>query len=116
MYWFYLPIFLGVVVKRISNYVVSSRAIENKVHVVSADRIGTERGSSFAGLSKIVNASGDILALASDDRDEIIYGEVDVESTRQKHVTVVPGECELDYLEDRRPELYGVITQPIRDV
>jgi len=102
--------------ERISTYVVSSRAIENKVHVVSADRIGTERGSSFAGLSKIVNASGDILALASDDRDEIIYGEVDVESTRQKHVTVVPGEYELDYLEDRRRELYGVITQPVRDV
>jgi len=98
----------------LSTYLVSARAIENRVHVVSSDRVGTERGCSFAGLSKIVDASGNILSLASPDKEEIIYGEVDLESARQKHLNVIPGEYEVDYIADRRPELYGVITKPNR--
>ena len=97
------------------NYAVSARAIENRVHVVSADRVGSERGYSFAGLSKIVNASGDILGLASPDKEEIIYGEVSLEQARQKHLTLIPGEWEVDQIKDRRPELYGVITKPNLD-
>ena len=92
-------------------YVIPARAIENKVYIVAADRIGVERGASFAGLSKIVDASGDTLALASPDKEEIIYGEVNLESARQKHITVIPGEYEVDHIKDRRPELYGAITQ-----
>jgi len=97
-------------------YVVSARAIENRVHVVSANRVGSERGASFAGLSKIVDASGETLSLASPDREEIIYGEVSLESARQKHLDIIPDEYEVDYVQDRRPELYGVITQTTRDV
>jgi len=98
--------------EKITTYVVSARAIENRVHVVSTDRVGSERGFSFAGLSKIVDASGEILGLASADKEEIIYGEVSLESARQKHLTHIPGEWEVDYIGDRRPELYGMITKP----
>ncbi len=96
----------------LSTYVVTARAIENRVHVVSADRIGSERGYSFAGLSKIVSASGKILGLASPDKEEIIYGEVSLDFARQKLHIIIPGEYEVDYIADRRPELYGVITEP----
>lgn len=99
----------------LSTYVVTARAIENRVHVVSADRIGSERGYSFAGLSKIVSASGKILGLASPDKEEIIYGEVSLDLARQKHHIIIPGEYEIDYIADRRPELYGVITEPKLD-
>lgn len=98
--------------EKITTYVVSARAIENRVHVVSTDRVGSERGFSFAGLSKIVDASGEILGLASADKEEIIYGEVSLESARQKHLTHIPGEWEVDQIKDRRPELYGMITKP----
>ena len=98
--------------EKITTYVVSARAIENRVHVVSTDRVGNERGFSFAGLSKIVDASGEILGLASADKEEIIYGEVSLESARQKHLTHIPGEWEVDQIKDRRPELYGMITKP----
>ena len=98
--------------EKLTTYVVSARAIENRVHVVSADRVGSERGFSFAGLSKIVDASGEILGLASADKEEIIYGEVSLESARQKHLTYIPGQWEVDYIGDRRPELYGMITKP----
>ena len=99
----------------LSTHIVSARAIENRVHVVSADRVGSERGYSFAGLSKIVSASGKVVGLASPDGEEIIYGEVSLESARQKHHTIIPGEYEVDYMKDRRPELYGIITEPKLD-
>jgi len=97
------------------SHVISARAFENRVHLVSANRIGSERGYSFAGLSKIVDASGSVLGLASPDREEIIYGEVSLESARQKRVTYIPGEWVVDCIGDRRPELYGGITKPKLD-
>jgi predicted amidohydrolase len=96
----------------LSTYIVSARAIENKVHVVAADRVGSERGYTYAGLSKIVSASGKTLGLASADREEIIYGDVSLGAARSKHFTIIPGEYEVDYISDRRPELYGLITGP----
>jgi len=93
------------------NCVIRSRAIENRVHIISVDRVGSERGFSFAGLSNIVNANGEVLSLASPDKEEIIYGEVSLEAARQKHRAFIPGEWEIDNINDRRPELYGVITQ-----
>jgi predicted amidohydrolase len=97
------------------NHIVTARAIENRVYVVSANRTGSERGFSFAGMSKIVDASGETLSLASTDQEEIIYGEVNPESAREKHLAIIPGEYEVDYVKDRRPELYGTITQSTND-
>jgi len=96
----------------LATYVVNARAIENRVHMVEADRVGSERGYSFAGLSKIVSASGSTLGLASPDKEEIIYGEVSLAAARKKRLVVIPGEYEIDYIKDRRPELYGLITEP----
>jgi len=93
------------------NCVARARAIENRVNLVSSDRVGTERGFSFAGLSNIVDAAGEVLSLASPDKEEIIYGEVSLEAARQKHRVFIPGEWEIDNIGDRRPEIYGVITQ-----
>jgi len=99
-----------------TNCVIRVRAFENKVYVVAADRVGTERGCSFAGMSKIVDCSGNVLESASSDKEEIIYGNINLESARQKHVISVPGESEVNPIADRRPELYGMITRPNPDV
>ncbi|HJX12656.1 MAG TPA: carbon-nitrogen hydrolase family protein [Dehalococcoidales bacterium] len=96
-------------------YVIPARAVENTVYVVAADRVGKERGATFAGRSKIVDVSGKTLALASPDKEEIIYAGVDLEMARNKHITTVPGQYEVDRLKDRRPELYDVITRPLED-
>ena len=97
--------------ERVSRYVINARAFENKVHVVSCSRVGVERGSSFCGLSKIVSCSGDTLAEASLDGEEIIYGEVNLESARRKRIVFSPGEWEVDQINDRRPELYGLLAE-----
>ena len=92
--------------------IISARAIENKLHVVSCNRVGTERDYPFCGMSKIVSDVGVTLAEAGTDREEIIYAEVSLEDARQKHMTLKPGQWEMDRIADRRPELYGLITKP----
>jgi predicted amidohydrolase len=92
---------------KVAQYVVVTRAFENKVHFVVADRVGIERGTKFIGQSKIINAWGDTLVEASRDNAEIIYGEVSLAEAREKHVVLKPGEFEYSFIGDRRPELYG---------
>ncbi len=94
----------------IPQYVINTRAFENRVFVVAADRVGTERGSTFLGMSKIAGPSGDTLAEGSRDKEEILYAEVSLAEARQKRVIIKPGEFELDFIGDRRPELYGRLT------
>ena len=97
--------------ERIVNYVINSRAYENRIHLVAADRVGTERGAKFLGHSKIVSASGDTLVEASGDKEETIYAQVNLTEARQKHVVIKAGEFEVDLIHDRRPELYGELTK-----
>jgi len=96
---------------KVAKYVVITRAYENKVHLVAVDRVGMERGTKFIGLSKIINAWGDTLAEASTDDEQIIYGEVSLAEAREKRIVFKTGEFELDFIRDRRPELYGEITK-----
>ena len=92
-------------------HVVNTRAFENKVHFVEVDRVGMERGTRFEGHSKIVSAWGVTLAQASADKEEIIMAEVSLTEARQKHIVIKPGEFEVDYINDRRPELYRELTR-----
>jgi len=96
---------------KVVNYVINTRAYENKVHFVAADRVGEERGTKFIGNSKIVDAWGDTLAQASAIEEEIIYAEVNLQDARQKRLVFKPGEFEMDFIRDRRPELYEAIVR-----
>jgi 5-aminopentanamidase len=95
----------------IAKHVINARALENHIYVAAADRIGTERGGKFLGMSKIVDVSGRTLASASMTKEEILYADLDLELARKKHIVFVPGEMEMDFINDRRPELYGEITR-----
>jgi len=97
--------------ERVVNYVVNARAYENRIHFVAANRVGSERGTRFMGRSKIVGASGDTLAEASGSSEETIYAEVSLAEARQKHIVIKAGEFEVDFIHDRRPELYSELTK-----
>jgi predicted amidohydrolase len=99
---------------KVVEYVVTTRAYENKVHLVAVDRVGWERGTKFIGQSKIINAWGDTLAEASIEDEEILYGNVNIAEAREKHIVFKAGEFELNFIRDRRPELYGEITKNCR--
>ena len=48
----------------VPDFVVPTRALENKVYYAAVNRVGTERGVKFIGRSSIVDPSGKTLAAA----------------------------------------------------
>lgn len=96
-------------------HLTNVRALENHMVVAAADRVGKERGFSFAGHSQIADISGKLLAEAGDDEESITYAETDLEAADRNRVVRVPGEYEIDRIAARRPEMYGRITQSAAD-
>jgi predicted amidohydrolase len=92
-----------------------ARAAENHCYLLACDRVGTERGVTFIGRSSLFDFDGHQLAVASDDREELLIGEIDPEAARQTHVRRRPGEHEWDTVADRRPGLYRRLLEPAVD-
>ncbi|MDQ1279612.1 MAG: Amidohydrolase [Thermoproteota archaeon] len=97
----------------VPKYVINTRAYENRVHYIAANRVGRERGFRFIGHSKIVHCSGVTLAEASISKEEIIYAQLSPEESREKHVVIKKNEFELPLFKERRPELYELICKKI---
>lgn len=84
-----------------------TRALENRVFTITANRVGVEariKGSrlKFIGKSEVVSPMGKILKRASTTRAEARVVEVDTTLARDKRVTPFN-----DVFKDRRTELYG---------
>jgi 5-aminopentanamidase len=73
------------------------------------NRVGTERGFRFIGLSRIADVSGHLLAASETADETILYAEIDPARARRKRIVNIPGEYEVDRVRDRRPDLYGPI-------
>lgn len=80
---------------------VRSRAVENGACAVVANRVGGERLSTFNGYSLIAAPSFDLLANASTTDEETIYATVDL------------GALGPSLVAERRPELYGALSEPL---
>ena len=96
---------------RTADLIPNARALENHVYFMSINRVGTERGFEFIGKSKIVDPSGKELAFADHADEEILYAEIDPQWARNKHLCNVPGEHEVHRFDDRRPDLYGPLSE-----
>lgn len=88
------------------DFVTRARAYENRVFLVAANRVGTERGFTFIGRSQIVDMNGGKLAEAGADEETILYAEIAPQNARNKRVVIRPGEFEMDLIGDRRPDIY----------
>ena len=95
----------------ISDYIVPTRAIENHVFCVAVNRVGTERGTQFPGRSKIAHWFGRALAEGKPNEEDILYADIEPAEARQKRFVIVSGEHEADFINDRRPEFYGLVCQ-----
>jgi N-carbamoylputrescine amidase len=78
----------------------------NLVPVIASNRIGTEKAEdseiNFYGSSFITNGTGEVIAEASRDKEEILTAELDLEEMEKARV-------EWGIFRDRRPELYKAI-------
>jgi 5-aminopentanamidase len=90
---------------------IPARALENHVYYAAVNRVGTERGFQFIGMSRILGCSGEFLAASEDDEPTILYAEIDPEKARNKHLVNIPGKYELHRTRDRRPALYGPLVE-----
>jgi len=81
-----------------------SRAFENGVFVVASNKVGTEGVRKHLGRSMVVDPKGAIVAEASNSKEELLVHEIDlaeVSAMRKK----------FPWWRDRRPDLYGPITE-----
>jgi predicted amidohydrolase len=82
-----------------------TRALENRVFIVTANRVGEERRAGrsvrFTGGSQIVTPAGEVLASASDREIAWAVVEIDPKQADDKHATPYN-----DLLNDRRMEFY----------
>lgn len=86
-----------------------SRAAENRVFILAANRCGVERGSHFLGRSQVVSPDGDVIDEAPLSTPAMLIQDVDLTDADRKHVVVRPGAHEMDPFADRRPEMYNVL-------
>ncbi len=83
------------------------RAVENRVFMLTANRVGEEaRGGlpplRYIGSSQVVSPGGAILARASDTEEALLECEIDPALADDKTVA-----AESDFFRQRRPELYS---------
>ena len=81
-------------------------AVSNVVPVVAANRIGTEDGPRFYGHSFICDERGDLLAEFGATETGALVAELDLEQAKRHRAA-------FGFFRDRRPELYGRLTEDI---
>ena len=92
-----------------------ARAAENRVYLLTANRVGKERWGEFCGWSQIVDPFGKRLAEADETEEVLLVADIDLEKARDKDY-VIPGEYELYLFGDRRPGLYGALVEEMQAV
>ena len=88
------------------DFVARTRAAENGIFLVAANRTGEERRAQYLGHSLIIGPDGEVLAQADGEEETILYADIDPTRSDQKRRVFLAGEYELDIFNDRRPKLY----------
>jgi predicted amidohydrolase len=96
-----------VAARELADYVPRTRAVENAVYFLTANRVGVEAGTAFYGCSQIVDPFGTVIALADDASESLIVADIDLALAREKTKEPGEGQYAVRLFADRRPELYG---------
>ena len=63
------------------NTLISARAIENQAYFIGVNRVGTDHNNiNYIGETKVVNGKGKLVAELTDNREDILETEIDMES------------------------------------
>jgi predicted amidohydrolase len=93
-----------------TEFITRARAAENRVYLLTSNRVGKERSAEFCGWSQIVDPLGVRLAEAGAEEETLLVADVDLERARDKDF-VIPGEYEIYLFGHRRPDLYGTLVE-----
>jgi len=96
------------------DYILKTRALENHVWMIGANGVASleEKGIAWriVGRSQIVSISGEVLAEASSEKEEIIYAKIDAKAATSNKQLLPGAEWEKsDLFWARKPETYGII-------
>ncbi len=83
-----------------------TRSIENRVFTATANRVGTERGVSFSGMSQITSPKGEVLLRLQEENLKVAWADIDLSIARDKMITK-----RNDVMKDRRPSIYGRLSR-----
>ncbi len=97
----FVPI-AGTIFPKVST--LDTRALENVLFVVAANKVGEEDGHRYTGGAMIVNPEGRIIAQGGTE-EEIVMADIDLEDVEKARKA-------FPYFRDRRPELYERLLQP----
>jgi predicted amidohydrolase len=101
-----LPTNWPIAAARTAEIVPPARSMENHLYFVAANRVGTERGFKYCGLSSICGPDGVELSRAKDDQPIALFAEVDLAKARNKRIERTPGAHVIDRFADRQPDFY----------
>lgn len=80
--------------------ILKTRAIENQCYIAASNRTGTDAGISFAGNSMIISPLGEILESLSDDDENFIFANIDIQEVMETRKN-------LSVFNDRREDIYN---------
>jgi len=106
-----LPTNWPIAAARTAEIVPPARSMENHLFFVAANRVGSERGFRYCGLSSICGPDGVELARAAGDEETILFAEVDLQQARNKRIERTPGAHVIDRFADRQPAFYGAVAE-----
>jgi predicted amidohydrolase len=94
---------------RLKREQVRIRAYENHVNYLAVNRVGIEEEVAFHGGTMAADPSGEMIAEIGDGPG-FLHVEFDMNAADVTRVVEVGGEYEYDYVADRRPDMYGKLT------
>jgi predicted amidohydrolase len=93
-----------------------TRASENHVYVVAANRVGSEAGTTYHGGSVVAGNRRKILAQANNVEEQVIYATLNIHDMGEPsgpHIDRATGKLKVTHYQlDRSPRLYGGIVAP----
>jgi predicted amidohydrolase len=94
-----------------AEWLPNARAYENVIYFASINRVGTERGFAFHGISRICDPTGATLVQGPRDRAAILIADIDPRRARNKRIERREGYW-VDRIGQRREDLYRLIPEP----
>ena len=86
---------------------MQAAAYQNGLWIVASAKAGDEEGCHMMGHSCVIAPSGEVVALATGDADELLACRIDLDMTAEYKAF-------FDFPTYRRPECYGLIAEPHR--